>query len=246
MKKEQKERWIAKKFIELYDKDKAINFLNLRRISLKKASGPDFTTKNEQGYKIGIEVTELMDYPSTVTGQQRVLEDRFIRLLKKKISKHKFKKFSFSLYHKEYPAKIELLEKFAQKVSAEIDKLNLQKVREKGSLLFYVEGQRFTIYLGEGHRKNKIVAFLYGKSGITEEDRKNYFDALRLSINQKQEKAKGYLKTQPNLLVIYDNTDFGIFITDTKKEISRFLGCIKAGEFKSIYILNGNFIFELI
>lgn len=160
MNKDQKEEWIVNRFIQIYNKDFGYLFFDAERTPTTVAAGPDFVVKCQNGEKIGIEVTELLDYPSEITGQQRKLQEEFFRLLNKKLDKKKFKGFSFSVYNTLYPKNQKSLEEKVDLVINAINGLNLNDVFQKGRKSFYVDGQKLTIIKSvERSSANKFVQF---------------------------------------------------------------------------------------
>ena len=244
MNKNQKEEWIVNQFLEFYNKDSGNVILLPRRVPTTTAPGPDFIAEFKNGGNIGIEVTELFDYPSNKTSHQRVLQGKFIEFLNLKLDKAKFKEYSFGVYDTEYPTS-ELLENYADKVIQEINALDLKEVQNKGRKSFHVNQQKFTISAYQNRSNNQFVPFIFGENGVQEINRNNWFAALDLRIKDKQEKAQKYLNLQFNILVIYDNSNYGIFLNDVQQEIFQQLRETVSDNFQQVWLLEGGCIFEI-
>ncbi|MCG2711727.1 MAG: hypothetical protein L6416_05330, partial [Candidatus Omnitrophica bacterium] len=105
MKKDEKERWILDNYLQKHNKRYCGQYAFSKRISEQEHPGPDFVVQNKSGRKRGIEVTELLDFPSTETGEQRYLTREFKKLLSSKISKNDKRKYSLTIYPIKYPKK---------------------------------------------------------------------------------------------------------------------------------------------
>ncbi len=63
------ERWIADQFAKIVNRQWAADFSVHQRAD-REAPGPDWILRNTEGQEVGVEVTELFEDPSELTGAQ--------------------------------------------------------------------------------------------------------------------------------------------------------------------------------
>ncbi|OQX81914.1 MAG: hypothetical protein B6D56_01115 [Candidatus Omnitrophica bacterium 4484_70.1] len=247
MDKGQKEEWILERFLELYSKKLKKPYKKLvKRISHSEAPGPDFIIKDNQDNKEGVEVTELLDWPSYKEGQQRVLEDEFERYFYKMLNNDKYRSYSFVFYRVVYPSNKGMLKKHVEEIVKKID-LFYQKGELKDKMKFVVNNQKIRVLYNSAEIDGpSFVFFLYGEEGINASDRESFFKGLKQRIGEKIPKSKKYVKDHSLHLVIYDNTRYSIFINDIQKEIYEELGKVDKGDFEYIWLLSNNQLFKIV
>ena len=241
MNKEQKEEWILQKFLEL----RKVKYKSAERIPSRVAPGSDFLIKYSSNNIEGVEVTELLEWPSHKEGQQRVLEDEFEEYLCEMLDKDRYKRYSFVFYRIFYPASKEILRKHVEEVVKKIDLLYEER-QLTDRKRFTVDDQKVYVLHNSNRNDGPHFYFLsYGVDGVGASDRKSFFKGLEQRIEEKLYKSNKYIKDYPIHLVIYDNTRYSIFIIDIQGEVHKELGKIDKGDFKYIWLLSGNHLFKI-
>ena len=241
MNKEQKEKWIIKEFLRIYNRKFNEDYKVIRKIPQKVAPGPDFIINNTAKNKKGIEVTELFEYPSAYTGQQQYLESLFFERLESRINKAKFKNYSFDFYFKRYPKSKQKLIKYRDRVIKQIDEHcnNKAMMINNSKIKLIVDKQTITVRFDKNRKDGPHFNCHY------DIDRYSFSKGLRERIKEKNKSVQKYLKNQPNSLVIYDNTDYGAVLSDKKQNIFRRLNIIYSSDFEKIWFLTNQNIFEI-
>lgn len=247
MKKVEKERWILDNYLQKHNKRYGGKYAFLKQISEKEYPGPDFIVQNKSGRERGIEVTELLDFPSSQTGQQRYLTKEFEKLLSSKISEKDKKKYSLTIYPIQYPTKRKELVMHAEDIISAVNKLDLDAELEiKKRIKLNINGQQINISLNKFKSSRHCFAFfMYEVTGIQRNDRDNYIRGLIERIREKNKSFVKYKKMKDMQLVIYDNADFSIFISDYKQEIVPRVKSISSEKFKKVWLLTDQLLVKL-
>ncbi|MDP2939306.1 MAG: hypothetical protein Q8O13_04395 [Candidatus Omnitrophota bacterium] len=249
MDKIQKEKWILDNFIEIYNKNFTEKYKFIKRIPQHISPGPDFIIKDSLGHNKGIEVTALFESPSTLTAQQRFLENYFKKRLESNIDKTKFRHCLFTFHHIEYHNNKKELEERADKIIECINYYFKAISHNDFPAELIVEDQVISIHYRHDNKNSSpiFLFFYYGENGATDINRQSFFIALQEVIKKKNEASQNYDKRQSNRLVIYDNTRYSIFINDNDivNEISKKIGSISSREFENIWLLSKNKIFKI-
>lgn len=196
--KQEKEDWIIKHFLELYNREKNGEFSILRRIPEHEAPGPDFLINNSKGYCLGVEVCELLDHPSAVTGEQRAKERSLEKILREELmetSNHRLT-YETSLL----PTKSLEIEALAKDAAKKVNHL-IKSGKKKNS--FTIRGVIFNFHLTE--RESAVI----GKEYDADSDR--FYISLLHRVKDKMIRSEKYNKTFPLVLVIYNNAEQSIF-----------------------------------
>lgn len=246
MVKKRKEEWILGEFLKSYSKMTGKYYKLVKHICESEVSGPDFIIEDNFGNKEGVEVTKLLDLPSEKEGEQRELEDCFVKYLNEMLDKEKYKNCTFIFDKIQYPSNKEILKKHVAKIVEEVnflyEKKKLGKIKE-----IIVNNQKIRIRVSNSCKNNgpNFIFFLYGEEGVQTKDRDNFFKVIREKIKDKVGKSKKYIKDYPLHLVFYDDTRYSIFIENLQEEIQNELVDIDKGDFKYIWMISGSNLIKI-
>ncbi|MCG2711324.1 MAG: hypothetical protein L6416_03235, partial [Candidatus Omnitrophica bacterium] len=137
--------------------------------------------------------------------------------------------------------------KHVENIIAEMDKIDIDKeLKIKKRIKLNVNNQRIDISRNNFKSSSRCFAFfMYESAGIQGKDRDNYVIGLRERIQEKDKSFDKYKKMKEIHLVIYDNADFSIFISDYKQEVVPQVKSIVAKKFKKVWLLAGQLLVRL-
>lgn len=197
--KQEKENWIIEHFLELYNREKNEDFSILRRVPEHEAAGPDYLIRNSKEHTLGVEVCELLDHPSSVTGEQRVKE----RLLKNILGEELCGISNLYLTYEtsSLPTKNLEVESLAKDGAKKINHL-IKSGKKEGS--FTIRGVIFNFFISTESDSN-VIGKEYGP------DSNRFYISLLHRVEDKITRSVKYDKTFTLVLVIYNNAEQSIF-----------------------------------
>ena len=257
--KDQKQDWIAKEFLSLYNKLKESDYS-----IAESRDKPDFIIMNNKGQKLGLEVTEYTGYsqielngkksidPRTEAGRRKAVTDEFGEIVEERLKDYKNYKFCF--YPLPYSLKKDEIEKLAEKVACEIKKC-VSKGEQKGK--FKIDDIEGRFLKGTFNKDaSNIMFYSCGKDGVNSEGiqtiRDNFVRGLYDLICKKVNDAKKYENQEENILAIYENAEDALPIRNDVRKI----GTVKiTGEtltekksidtYEEIWLLDGERIYSI-
>lgn len=245
MDKEHKEKWILDKFLELYNRDFKTDYKFLKRVDSKLFPGPDFIIENSCGDRKGVEVTQLFEYPSEQKGKERHLEKYFLDKFYEKIDKQIYANCVFEFFPLPPRIKKNSIDRHIDEIIKNVE-LNKTKLDKNGKISIVVGGQNIKVRkTKEINSPPRLLYYPYSPDGITDKDRENYIKGIAERIKDKVESSKHYDNSQPNHLVIYDDADFSIFISNFQKEVIDKIKISNKGKFENIWLLESQSLYKL-
>ncbi len=249
MTKADEEKWIIDRFIDLSISHGQDRYTVVEKIPTSKAPGPDFVIKNGTGQHFGAEVCTLYDFPSSENKHQRVICDQFEASLKLAMQAKELESFSLGIYKYKLPSKKAKLDAHINKIITSLEELkkleDIAKWQGKPCRRIVVDGHAIMVLVTAITENSPQVSFfMFEDNGVQNQDHQNWLVGLKERLEDKEICGNKYLKSYPNWLIIYDNTNYGIFLNNVHETVGE-MDFLPSEQFNRIVLILGQRIFTI-